>query len=207
MSADPHALRSTESLRQIVGAESPAVRTKVWTELDETGLAFVARSPFVLFATADADGHPDVTPRGDHAGFVAASDARTLWLPERKGNRMVLALQNVLANPRVALIFLVPGTEETLRVHGNATLSADPEMCKRLSARGEPALLAIRVDVTRCFFHCAKAFKRSRLWQPETWAAPLRISFGKLLARRLGGGQELETAIDRAIEEDYEKNL
>ena len=203
----PHALTDLAQLRGVVGAESPAVRTKLFDELEETALGFVKRSPFLLLATADAQGRPDVTPRGDDPGFVHASDPRTLWIPERKGNRMVLALQNVIANPHVALIFLVPGTEETLRVHGRASLRSDPEVLERLVARGQPALLAIRVEVERCFFHCAKAFKRSRLWQPATWSAPLRISFGKLLARRLGGGAELEQGIDRAIAEDYENNL
>lgn len=207
MSADLHALDTTERLREIIGPETPGVRTKLFPEIDPTGLEFIARSPFLLLATGDAQGRPDVTPRGDAAGFVHASDPRTLWIPERKGNRMVLALQNVLANPHVALIFLVPGTEETLRVHGRAELRSDPEVMERLAARGQPALLAIRVDVERCFFHCAKAFKRSRLWQPATWSAPLRVSFGKLFARRLGAGEEVAQSIDRAIAEDYEKNL
>ena len=207
MSKEPQALSGVAQLRGIVGDELPGVRTKLFPELDETAQGFIARSPFLLLATADAEGRPDVTPRGDDAGFVYAPDARTLWIPERKGNRMVLALQNVLANPRVALIFLVPGTEETLRVHGRAELRSDPELLERLTARGQPALLAIRVEVESCFFHCAKAFKRARLWQPASWPAPLRISFGKLLARRLGAGAELEQSIDRAIQEDYEKNL
>jgi PPOX class probable FMN-dependent enzyme len=207
MSADSHLLPDIAALRQIIGPETPAVRTKLFPELDPMMVEFIARSPFLLLSTADAEGRPDVTPRGDDPGFVAAPDPRTLWIPERKGNRMVLALQNVLANPRVALIFLVPGTEETLRVHGIATLRSDPEVCARLTARGQPALLAIHVQVEQCFFHCAKAFKRARLWQPATWPAPLRVSFGKLFAKRLGAGEEVARNIDRAIAEDYENNL
>ena len=94
----------------------------------------------------------------------------------------------------------MPGTEETLRVHGSAELTADPAVLDRLAARAQPALLAIRVRVDACFFHCAKAFKRSRLWQPETWPERLHISFGKMLAPKLGGGPELEL-------EDYRHNL
>jgi len=150
---------------------------------------------------------PDVSPKGDGLGFVQLEDARTLLVPERKGNRMILGLQNLLANPRVALLFLVPGTEETLRVHGRAELTRDPDVLERLSARGQPALLAIRVRVERCFFHCAKAFRRSRLWQPDTWPERLRISFGELLAPRLGGGEELAARIDRGIGDDYRSNL
>jgi len=92
-------------------------------------------------------------------------------------------------------------------VHGSAELTADPAILERLRERGQPALLAIRVRVDACFFHCAKAFKRSRLWEPATWPAPLRVSFGKLLARKLGGGAELEGTIDRMIEDDYKNNL
>ncbi len=96
-------------------------------------------------------------------------DERTLFVPERKGNRMILSLQNILANPRIALLFMVPGTDETLRVQGRATLTAEPPVLERLTARGQPALLAIRLEVETCFFHCAKAFRRSQLWQPATW--------------------------------------
>ncbi len=161
----------------------------------------------MLLATADRDGRPDVSPKGDEPGFVAVEDDHTLLVPERKGNKLIFALQNILVNPAVALIFLVPGTEETLRVHGTAELAADPAVVQRLAARGQPALLAIRVRVERCFFHCAKAFKRSRLWHPETWPPNIRISFGQLLAPRLGGGDDLAGSIDRMIEEDYKTNL
>ncbi len=175
--------------------------------LDETAIAFIERSPLLLLATSDADGKPDVSPKGDGPGFVAVEDERTLLIPDRKGNKLIFGLQNILANPRVALVFLVPGTGETLRVHGSAELTADPAILERLSERGQPALLAIRVRVDACFFHCAKAFKRSRLWEPATWPAPLRVSFGKLLARKLGGGAELEGKIDQMIEDDYKNNL
>lgn len=204
---DPHALTTVEQVRAIIGDESPVVRTKLFQGLEATAKGFIARSPLVLLATADRDGRPDVSPKGDEPGFVAVEDDQTLLVPDRKGNKLIFALQNILANPTVALIFLVPGTEETLRVHGTAALTADPAVLQRLTARGQPALLAIRVRVERCFFHCAKAFKRSRLWHPETWPPNLRISFGNLLAPRLGGGDDLAGSIDRMIQEDYKTNL
>jgi PPOX class probable FMN-dependent enzyme len=199
-------LTTAEQVRAIIGQEVPAVRAKLFQALDETALAFIRRSPFLLLATADADGRPDVSPKGDEPGFVAVEGDHTLLIPDRKGNKLIFGLQNILANPSVSVIFLVPGTGETLRVRGSAGLTADPEVLERLRARGQPALLAICVEVESCFFHCAKAFKRSRLWDPASWS-PIRVSFGKLLARRLGGGAELEGTIDRMIEEDYEKNL
>jgi predicted pyridoxine 5'-phosphate oxidase superfamily flavin-nucleotide-binding protein len=100
-----------------------------------------------------------------------------------------------------------PGTEETLRVSGIAELTADPSLLTRLSARGTPAQLAIRVAVRECFFHCAKAFIRSQLWKPESWNAPVRISWGKYLAEKTGAGAEVATKIDRAVEQDYKNNL
>jgi PPOX class probable FMN-dependent enzyme len=204
---DPHRLTTTDQVRAIVGEELPAVRAKLFQALEETAIGFIQRSPLLLLATSDADGKPDVSPKGDGPGFVAVEDERTLLIPDRKGNKLIFGLRNILANPRVALVFLVPGTGETLRVHGSADLTADPTILERLSERGQPALLAIRVRVDACFFHCAKAFKRSRLWEPASWPASLRVSFGKLLARKLGGGAELEGTIDRMIEDDYKNNL
>jgi hypothetical protein len=204
---DPHGLTTIEQVRAIIGEELPVVRAKLFQALDETAIAFIERSPLLLLATSDADGRPDVSPKGDGPGFVAIEGDHTLLIPDRKGNKLIFGLQNILANPRVALVFLVPGTGETLRVHGSADLTADPAILERLRERGQPALLAIRVRVDACFFHCAKAFKRSRLWEPASWPAPLRVSFGKLLARKLGGGAELEGTIDRMIEDDYKNNL
>jgi PPOX class probable FMN-dependent enzyme len=205
--ADPHLLTTVDSVRAIIGEEVPVVRAKLFRSLDETAIGFIARSPLLLLATADGDGRPEVSPKGDGPGFVAVEGEQTILIPDRKGNKLIFGLQNILANPRVAVIFLVPGTEETLRVQGTAELTADPAILDRLAARGQPALLAIRVRVEACFFHCAKAFKRSRLWQPESWPDRLRVSFGRLLAPRLGGGAELEQTIDRMIEEDYKTNL
>ncbi len=131
----------------------------------------------------------------------------TLLIPDRTGNKLIFGLQNILANPQVGIIFLVPGTEETLRVNGTAALTADPIILERLSARSRPALVAIRVTVQECFFHCAKAFKRSQLWRPETWPQRQPISFGKLLASKVGGDEAMAQQIDQVVEEDYKNNL
>ena len=205
--ADPHRLTTIDQVRAIIGAEVPSVRAKLFRGLDATAVGFIARAPFVMLATTDAEGCPDVSPKGDHPGFVVVEDEQTLLVPDRKGNKLIFGLQNILANPRVALVFVVPGTEETLRVHGAAELTADPAALERLTARGQPALLAIRVRVERCFFHCAKAFKRSGLWRHESWPEPLRISFGKMMAAKFGGGDELAQSIDQMIDEDYKTNL
>ena len=202
-----HILDSVEKVRAIVGEESPVVRTKLFDELEATAIAYIRHAPFLLLSTADAEGRPDVSPKGDGPGFVEIEDARTLLIPEQRGNKLIMSLQNILANPKVALLFMVPGTEETLRVHGTAELTADPTVLERLTQRGKPALLAMRVRVERCFFHCAKAFKRSQLWKHDTWPENLRISFGKMLAPKLGGGDDLAKGIDAMVEEDYKTGL
>jgi hypothetical protein len=208
MSADDqYQLTSEAQVREIIGNVSKTVAVKIFDRLDETAIEFIRRSPMVMLATSDTEGNPDVSPKGDDPGFVAVDDDHTLLIPDRKGNKLIYGLKNILANPRVALIFLLPGTEETLRVHGSAELTRDPQVLERLSARGQPAQLAIRVRVEKCFFHCAKAFKRSRLWQQESWPERLRISFGKMLAPRLGGDDKLAATIDQAIEQDYKTNL
>lgn len=204
---DPHRLTTLEQVRAIVGEESPVTRTKIFPALDPVAIDFIAQAPILLLATADAAGRPEVSPKGDGPGFVVVDDERTLLIPDRKGNRLIFGLQNILANPTVGLIFLVPGTEETLRVQGRAELTADPTVLERLTMRGQPALLAIRVTVEHAFFHCAKAFKRSALWKPETWPPNLRVSFGKMLAPKLGGDETMAASIDQMIEDDYKTNL
>jgi PPOX class probable FMN-dependent enzyme len=190
-----------------MGEPNPLTSVKLWRKLEPAAVDFIKASPFLLLSTADKDGNQDVSPKGDGAGFVAVENENTMVIPDRKGNRLLFGLQNILENPRVGLIFLVPGTDETLRVNGRAELTCDPAVLKRLSARGQPALVAIRVRVEQCFFHCAKAFKRSRLWQQDSWPERQKVSFGKLLAAKVGGGDSMAERIDAAIEEDYRKNL
>lgn len=207
MSSDARPLESIEQIRAIVGEPNPATPLKVLDALDRMSAEFIGRAPFLMLATASRDGLPDVSPKGDEPGFVAVEDEHTLLIPDRKGNRLLFSLQNILVNPQISVIFVIPGTEETLRVQGRASLTADPAILARLSARGQPALLAIRLAVDKCYFHCAKAFKRSRLWQSESWPERQRISFGRQMAPRLGGDDKLAEQIDQLIETDYKENL
>jgi hypothetical protein len=204
---DPYRITTIEQLRGIIGEPSPLVQHKLWQTLEPAAVEFIQRSPFLLLATADAAGHQDVSPKGDGPGFVVVENETTLLIPDRKGNKLVFGLQNILTNPQVGLLFLIPGAGETLRVNGTAELSIDPVVLKRLSARGQPAAMAIRVTVRECFFHCAKAFLRAQLWQPETWPPRYQISFGKLLAAKTGGDDALARQIDQFVEQDYKTNL
>jgi hypothetical protein len=207
---DPQAHRLTElsAIRERIGGEPhPAIPKKISDSLDEKAIAYIAQSPFMLLATSDAQGIPDVSPKGDAPGFVWVENASTLWIPDRPGNKLVMGFQNLLANPRAAGLFMIPGTEETLRVSGRTTIHDHPQVLERLSWQGRPAQLAMRMAVEECFFHCAKAFKRSHLWQPGSWPAPFRVSFGEILAARLGGGEEMKKDFDAAVEQDYRENI
>ncbi len=198
---------NVSQLRAIIGEPSPLVPHKLLGALDEAAIAFVRRSPFLVIATADADGNQDASPKGDTPGFVAIENPTTLLIPDRKGNKLVFTLQNILANPQVGVIFMVPGTDETLRVNGTAELTVEPAVLKRLAARGSAAHLAIRLTVRECFFHCAKAFMRSQLWHPESWSAPIKISWGEYLAAKMGASDDTAKQIDKFVEQDYKTNL
>ena len=134
-------------------------------------------------------------------------DDRTLYLPDRPGNKLAYGHLNVLENPQVGLIFMIPGTPETLRVNGRATLTAAPDVLDLLAARGKPATLAVRIEVNEVFFHCAKAFMRSKLWHHDSWPERHRVSFGEMLAKQGGADLGTAAAIDAAVQNDYDNNL
>jgi PPOX class probable FMN-dependent enzyme len=204
---DPHAIDDLAALRRIIGEPLPGLGQKNQNAISEEAREYIERAPFLVLATSDAHGNLDASPKGDGPGFCLIEDERTLVIPDRPGNKLVYGLQNILANPRVGVIFLLPGTPETVRVNGTATLTADPDLLARLAARGKPALLAIRIHVDECFHHCAKAFLRSGLWKPESWSPRLKISFGKMAARRLALGDDVAQKFDAAVEDDYRNNL
>ncbi len=207
MGDQPEPLITTiDQLRARIGTPSPLVDSKFFPALEPVAIDFIRRSPFLLVATVDAGGHADVSPKGDDPGFVVVDDDSTLLIPERKGNKLAFGLRNLIEHPKVGLIFLVPGTDETLRVNGTAQITTDPAVLDRLAARGEAAILAVRITVERCFFHCAKAFRRSKLWESTTWP-PIRISFAKLVAPKLGWTPDVVEEVDRMVEEDYRTNL
>jgi uncharacterized protein len=204
---DPYRIESEAEIRELLGEPSEMVRRKIFDVVDEYAAAFIARSPLALLGTSDPEGRLDVSPKGDAAGFVAIADEKTLLVPERPGNKLAFGYRNILANPHVGMLFLVPGTTETLRVGGSAELTRDPALLDSLAARGKPALLVLRIRVEECFFHCGKAFVRSELWNPTTWPEGYRVNLGKQLAPRLGGGDELAAQIEEKLVEGYKTRL
>ena len=200
-------IRTEDELEAAIGRPPPGLAEKNQPFLDEFAIDFIAKSPFLVLSTADAEGRMDASPKGDAPGFVLVESERCIVIPDRPGNRLAYGHRNILANPRVGTLFLIPGTPETLRVNGRAELSADASLLERLAARGKPAVLAIRVQVEEALFHCAKAFVRSRLWRPEAWPERHRVSFCEMYAAKKRADAEVAAAIDAAVAKDYENNL
>ena len=199
---------SREELREIVGEPSDLVVRKQLAALDRHCRAFIARSPFVLVGTSSTNGTCDVSPRGDTPGFVQVLDERTLAIPERPGNRRTDTLRNILDNPRVGLLFMIPGVEETLRVNGSACVVRDEEILERTAYRGKRPLVAIAVGVEEAFLHCAKAFKRSQLWDQATWAAPGELpSLARIVLDQVENAGTTVEALERRLEDDYATRL
>ena len=198
---------SMQRLRELIGTPNELVRLKIHRELNTTACEFISRSPMLFLATYGDNNGPQLSPKGDTPGFVHIEDNRTLLIPERKGNKLAFSLENILNNPQVALIFLVPGTCETLRIEGRAQLDDDAALCGKLSARGSPALLFTRVEIETVYFHCAKSFLRAELWKPESWKEKIDISFGKEIAQH-GGLESLEIdAFDAGVRSRYQTDL
>jgi hypothetical protein len=167
--SEPTEITTAEQLREVVGEPVRRAVVKQRDRLDDTDRAFIARSPFQMIATSGADGSLDVSPKGDPAGSVYIPDDRTVVLPDRPGNRRVDGFVNVLENPHVGLIFLVPRRTDTLRVNGSARILLDPPYAEDLRHKGHVPRIVLEVAVEEVFTHCAKAFLRSGLWEPEKW--------------------------------------
>ena len=167
--ADDHIIQDEAALRAATGEASEGAAAKTIDRIDEICARFIAASPFVVIATQGADGLPDVSPKGDPAGFVAVLDEKTLAVPDRLGNNRFDSFGNLLKDPGVALLFMIPGHSDTLRVAGKGRLSQDPALLERLAVKGRPAQLALIVDVQEAFLHCSKCMVRSRLWKQEAW--------------------------------------
>ena len=197
-------ITSVQQLRERLPEPTGPTRLKVRDHLDQQAVAFVARSPFLLLSTVDASGAVEVSPKGDEPGFVDVVDSRTLLVPDRPGNNLAFGHINVIGNPNVGMIFLSPGTGETLRISGRAALFDDADLCERFAARGKPARLVMKVDVIRAYFHCARSVLRANLWKPETWdAEPVKVSFGKIFAEMLKMDQAEAPKIDARVHAGY----
>jgi PPOX class probable FMN-dependent enzyme len=188
---------TVDELRALVGYPAERSIAKERSTLDRHAIAFLAQSPFCLLATSDADGACDVAPRGDEPGFALVLEPETLVLPERPGNKRLDNLANIVANPHVGLLFLIPGTTHTLRVNGSARIVAEAAYFADLAVYGRPPILAIEVTVEQVYFHCAKALIRSRLWSSSEWPDPSSVeSLGQVLRAQVGLSDADAAAVD-----------
>jgi hypothetical protein len=199
---------SAEALREIIGYPTERAVRKQISSLDHHCRDFIARSPFLLLGTSSAAGTCDVSPKGDAPGFVLVLDDNTIAIPDRPGNRRADTLCNILENPRVGLLFIVPGMEETLRVNGRASIVRDEQLLERTSFNGKRPLLAIVVEVQEAFMHCAKAFKRSHLWETESWPARSELpSMAQILMDHARVTECTLDEVERQIAESYKTRL
>ncbi len=184
--ADPFAVTTAEQLRALYGEPNPTAIAKVAHGIEETARAWIAASPFCILATVGRRG-VHATPRGDAPGFVAVEPDGTLLLPDRRGNNRLDALRDIVEDPRVTVIFLVPGASEVLRVHGTARISADPALRARFVERGKEPTTVLAVTVDELFMQCAKSIIRSSLWDGRKRPDGLP-SMGQLIAAHARNG-------------------
>jgi PPOX class probable FMN-dependent enzyme len=162
-------ITSEAELRELLGAPVGRAVTKERVKLHDRDKEWLAASPFCLIATAGAEGTCDVSPKGDPPGFTLVLDDATIAIPDRPGNRRADGFRNMLTNPHVGLIYLVPGRGDTLRINGKVRLVREAPFFDQMIVKGHRPSLALLVEIEQIFFHCAKAFLRSALWKPETW--------------------------------------
>ncbi|QOT15725.1 MULTISPECIES: pyridoxamine 5'-phosphate oxidase family protein [Paenarthrobacter] len=158
-----------DELEQLIGQPLDRVRRKVRSELSDFDRQWLAASPFCVISTADARGRVDASPKGDPAGFIEVLDNRTIAIPERPGNKLAFGFRNILENPNVGVLSIVPGRTDTLRINGQAQLVSDGDFFDRMVVKGHRPRVAIVVSVEEVFTHCGKAFMRSGLWEPGSW--------------------------------------
>ncbi|MDQ3156520.1 MAG: pyridoxamine 5'-phosphate oxidase family protein [Actinomycetota bacterium] len=197
-------ISTVDELHEVLGQPLERVLRKDRATLAPEQMAWLRESPFCLLGTSAADGTCDVSPKGDPAGFVHVIDAATIAIPERPGNKRADGYRNILENPHVGLLFMVPGRGDTLRINGRATILADAPYFDELVVKTHRPQLVVEVAIDQIFFHCAKAFLRSSLWKPESWhpeRVPSRAAIAKALERPDDSIEELEAYYGKAYSE------
>lgn len=203
---DPYTIGTMEQLAELFGAVAEASIRKEVPFIHPHYRALIERSPFAILATNGPEGL-DASPRGDPPGFIVVHDEKTLFLPERRGNNRADSLRNIVSDPRVAILFLIPGVGETLRVNGRARITVEPALLERFTVQGKLPKCVIVVEVDTVFFQCARAIHRSKLWQAAPADAPGSVpSAGAILDALTGGKIEAET-YDRELPERLRTTL
>jgi uncharacterized protein len=199
-------LRSADAVREHYGQPSHLSLAKELDHLDHYCIDFIALSPFVVISSADKSGGCNATPRGDAPGFVSVLNERRLLIPDRKGNNRADTMMNVVENPYIGLLFLVPGLNETLRVNGRVAITIDSDLLAPLAAQGRVPTAALDVFVQKVFFQCGKAMIRSELWNPDRRIPKGQFpTLGRILADQIAGTDA--TTVETQVEESYKTKL
>lgn len=204
---DLQTIETPAELRALIGHPGPIALAKQIYLLDSHCKAFIAESPILMLSTASASGLCDVSPRGDGPGFVQVLDEHHLLIPERPGNRRADSLVNILENPQVGLLFLIPGVVETLRVNGQAQLVQDAALLEPLAVQGKVPKLAIRVKVREAFLHCGKALVRSKLWEARAGQNSNRASAARVFLEHSCTTHISEAEAQASLEQEYREEL
>lgn len=198
---------SFEQVRSLLGEPAKGLERKIYSYLNPRMINFIRHSPLLFISTVDRDGFPTISPRGDHPGFALVENESTLYIPERKGNKLAFSFANILSGSKLALLFVVPGTNEILRVHGVGSLVNDADLNKSLASQSQDALLATKVEVVNCYFHCGKAFLRSGLFSEGLELQDMKISFGLELSENGGLDKSESEGFDAGVHSRYQTDL
>jgi uncharacterized protein len=200
-------MASVDDLRNVYRLPGRGPIDKVIHHLDEHCAEFLSKSPFFVLSTANADGVCDGSPKGGPPGFVRVLDNHRLAWPDYAGNNRLDSFENLVTNPSVALLFLIPGMDETLRVNGMAELVADEELCRDLALDGKPARVAVVVTVAEAYIHCAKALRRASLWSPQSWMPEEELPSAACIIKDHAGVNADVAAIQAARDRDLAASL
>jgi PPOX class probable FMN-dependent enzyme len=200
---------TVDELVELLGTPGERAATKGRPALLDVDRAWLAASPFCVIATADAEGNGDASPKGDPAGqLVHVIDDRTIAIAERPGNKRADGYRNILANPQVGVLFLIPGRNDTLRINGRARLVSDAPFFDEMVVKGHRPVLAVVIEIDDVFFHCGKAFMRSGLWKPETWDPDATVPRRAVIAATVEpNGMTVEQLDEYYAEANYSKGL
>ncbi len=199
-------IENKEQLRTLYGPPGGRALKKVMPTLDGHARNFLAKSPFGVISTIDAQGHMDTSPRGGKPGFVQVLDEQTILIPDAKGNKLLDSLHNILETGRIASLFMIPGMDETLRVNGRASLSENPDYLALFQEEKNPPKTCIVLNVEEVFLHCAKALMRAKLWDPASQMERTDLpTMGQMLKDQIGGSEDVES--QEEMVKRYQKDL
>jgi uncharacterized protein len=196
-------IKTEAQLRTLIGGPAELTRAKISDRMNSMTRMFIERSPLVCVATSDLAGNCDLSPRGDPAGFVRILDDRTLLILARPGNRLADSLRNILVNPHIGLLFIVPGVTDSFRVNGRATITIDTELLAPCAVEGKLPLLGVLVEIDEAYTQCSKALLRSHLWDPQHFIDPETMPTGGQVHRAIQGEQFDAEQYDQERAERY----